>query len=249
MRKFILLSFLCFAFFATKAQIIGLTPEVSDVSFQDQDLSINYLDLVVKMGVANLTDDKIAIKWLREVEGDCAGWETAICDNNTCYFQTISSNIMLPDLNEPMYLKAQESFDEMAVHIYPRTNAGCCQIKLHFSLVDDPDNILATATVNGNVNMDENCENEILSSIEDATEIDAIKIFPNPTNEYFKLTSTQAVSTIILRNTLGQELMNYSYNEGGQYDVSNMSAGFYYIQLQDESGATLKLMPLTINAN
>jgi len=245
MKRTILLSFLCFAFFAANAQIT-VTPEESDGIFENQDISDNFLDLVVKFSVSNTTDEMIAIKWLREVEGDCDGFETAICDNNTCYFTTVSSNINA-NLNEPMFLEPQETFDEFALHIYPRTNAGCCEVKIHFSLVDDPDNILATSSIFSRVNADEDC-NEIVSTA-DAAEIASLNLYPNPTNDFFMLTTTDLVSTVLLRNTLGQELKSYNYDIDGQYDVSNMSSGFYFIQMLDEQGATLKLLPLTINAN
>ena len=246
MKKTILLSLLCLSFFVAHAQI-EVTPLETVESFQNQDIDDNFLDIEIKFSVTNTTDDMIAVKWLREVEGDCDGMETAICDNNQCYFTTISSNIMLPNLDAPMFLEANETFESMALHIYPRTNAGCCDVNIHFSLVDDPDNILATAAFTTSVNADENCQ-EIVST-QDAAELASIKLFPNPTSDFFKLTTTDLVSTISLRNTLGQEVKNYYFDMDGQYDVSNMPSGFYFIQMLDEKGATLKLLPLTINAN
>ena len=244
MKKTILLNVLCFAFFLTNAQI-SLTPEVSEGVFLNQDLSDNDLDLEVTFHVTNTTDEMLSIKWLREIEEDCPGWETQICDNVTCYFSHISSNITLPDLNVPMVLNRQETFDDFILHIKPRQNAGCCQVKVHFSLIDDPDNIITTATINARVNVEENC----VVSVEDAAEITSIKVFPNPTSDFFKLTTTDLVSTVLLKNTLGQELRNYNFEADGQYVVSNLPSGFYFIQMLDDEGATLKLLPLTINAN
>ncbi len=250
MKKTILFSFIILAYFTSIAQVIEINPLVTDTIFQDQDLSISYLDLEIKVDVTNITDDKIALKWVREVKGECDGWETAICDNNKCYATFISSNITLPDLNEPMYLEAGESCPECAVHIYPRTNAGCCEIKVHYSLVDDPDNILGTLTVNANVNMDENCENEIPPlNTKNAAELAAIKVFPNPTSDYFTLSAIKDASTILLRNALGQEVMLYNYDIDEQYDISKMEAGLYFIQLLDKDANTLKMLQLAICAN
>ncbi len=226
-----------------------MTPAAIDTVFLDLDLENNSEVVRLKIKVANLTADTIGIKWLRVVDEACDSWDIPIGDNNIHYFPAVSSNIQLdPDVNQPMYLDSLETYDFFQVEIYPRSNAACCEIKMHFSLADDPDNILATTVINANVNMDENCENEIPPlNTENAAELAPIKVFPNPTKDYFNLTTTEVFSSISLRNILGQEIINYSYSMDGQYNISNMPAGLYFIQLQDEVRGTLKLLPLTIN--
>jgi len=162
MKKSLPICFLFFTSFILNAQIISVSPSIVDANFQGIDMTNNFEDLLSTIAVTNLTDSTIQLKWEREMSSDCNGsWETYIADNNASYYPGINTNwgpnANTFDVYQAVELDPNETYDEFVLHILPRMNTGCCDIKIHFSLTEEPDSILATATFATYINMNDDC--------------------------------------------------------------------------------------------
>ena len=246
MKKNLLICLLFFTCFAVKAQdIISLSATEVEANFQGQDMTNNWLDLSAEVAVTNMTDETIQIKWTRVVPGDCnESWETAICDNNTCYLPTVDTNwgpnANAGNVDVAFELGPNESFDHFAFHIYPRMNTGCCDVTVDFSLVGAPDDVLASVVFKSNVNMNDDCS--ALTSNQDVEAAKVISAFPSPTSDFFQLTENEVVDQISVYNAIGQLLKTFNYVDGTQYDLSSEANGMYFLQLQNEEGENLKVL-------
>ncbi len=74
-----------------------------------------------------------------------------------------------------------------------------------------------------------NNSNCLLTSIK-ATPIPTIKIFPNPSQDFFFIESPETITNLNIYNNLGQ-LMKIDFNSQ-QVDISHLSKGIYFIHLQ-----------------
>lgn len=63
----------------------------------------------------------------------------------------------------------------------------------------------------------------------------AIQIFPNPANDYIIIESMNAISSIFINDNLGR-VLEIVPNNFGLVDVSNLSAGIYYINIKYLAG-------------
>jgi len=61
-----------------------------------------------------------------------------------------------------------------------------------------------------------------------------IRLFPNPTTNYFEIKTTENVSTVEIFNLLGSKMKVFNYQEANHYDVSTLPNGMYLIQLVDD---------------
>lgn len=69
--------------------------------------------------------------------------------------------------------------------------------------------------------------------------VDAITIFPNPTNSGISIKSTLDYNSIKIINSIGQTVITKE-NKSEPISVSNLSNGIYFIQLLDKKGSLLK---------
>lgn len=227
------------------AQDILVSPLVYDANFVGIDLTDNFQDLESDIHVTNNTGEEMEIKWTLEAPADCADeWDMQICDNNNCYGFGVISNINPPGEgpNNPFVLQAGETFDEFALHVWPRMTAGCCQMMVHFSTVANPDDIIATAYFNVSVNMG-GCA--FPTSTEEELETAAISVYPNPTTDMFTLTSNQVVDRVVVFNVLGKKIRSFNYFDGEYYDISDLADGLYLVSMQNDNGQVLKTMRLS----
>jgi Secretion system C-terminal sorting domain len=224
------------------AQDITVTPNPVDAHFEGVTL-VEFLDLETHVAVTNNTSDSISLKWEREVPSNCfASWQTLVCDNNQCYAPTTSTNFNpTVGINKPFILGPGETYSNFLLHVQPAFDAGCCEVKIHFSTTQNPDEILATAVYDVRVN-DPNCS---LSSTDELATFDKIKVFPNPTTGQFTLNDNPFVKEIAVFNLFGQKVCHYQHMNGQSHNIENAPDGLYLVQMLNEDGETLKTVRLT----
>ena len=248
MKKTLLIYLLSFIGLAINAQVIGLPETQIEANFQDVDLTTNWVELNTLFTVTNLTSDSIQVKWTREISPECnQEWESAIADNNLGYIPSVDTNWGVNTNGSEVYsaseLGPNESYESFKLSVYPRMNVGCCDIKINFSLIEDPDSILATATLAVNVNMNDDCS-AITTFSQDIEVAKSITAFPSPTADFFQLTENEVVRQIVIYNSVGQLIKTMNYTNGTSYDLTNESDGLYFLQLKNEEGENLKLLSL-----
>lgn len=230
--------------FAQAQASITVSPEVVDATFSAVDLS-QYQDLEVHISVTNTSTETVHLKWTREVPAGCpAGWKTQVCDNITCYPSGVSSNVD-PNiqLNEPFVLAPGETYSNFLLHVIPGTNGlpGCCQPKIHFSTVENPDVILATVTYNVSINT---VDCGFTYTNEEISALAALRAYPNPSTGTFSISDNPLVKQVVVYNILGKKVRAFQHRSGNQYDIAMVPDGLYLVSMVDAKGETLKTVRL-----
>jgi hypothetical protein len=67
-----------------------------------------------------------------------------------------------------------------------------------------------------------------------------ILLFPNPVKDYFKITADNQIRSIIIRNLVGQTILNTEANSNEVYlDLRNMTTGNYLITIKLINGESV----------
>ncbi len=76
---------------------------------------------------------------------------------------------------------------------------------------------------------------------------EVLKVFPNPTVEYFQLTENSTAKKITVFTMFGKEVKSFNYYHGAQYNVSELKTGMYIVKISDENNKVLKAIKLQKN--
>ena len=85
------------------------------------------------------------------------------------------------------------------------------------------------------------------SPIADISEVElaALKLYPNPASDFFKITETQEIKELIVYNILGRQVESFVVNGGNQeFDISNLPNGMYLVGMLDKDLETVKTVRL-----
>jgi len=122
--------------------------------------------------------------------------------------------------------------------VRPNGEAGCGTYKINMSPIDDPSNIIITATYNFEINMNADCTAVPTDDLEKSK----VKIFPNPTNNYFTISENAFLKKVEIYNLVGQMIFAQKYNNGDTFDLSNHPNGIYLVKMRDEEGQVFNLL-------
>jgi len=227
MKQILLLAICAISFqFMTNAQTVTISPgeivntlDLDNLAMDDDPSDINGHSVVSHSESGTKT-----FVWVRNEVFVPDGWEISICDINSCWFHTVSTKEF--DL--------EQNFEgTLDVHAYPGGNPGVSVdevttgeaiVELTVSEVGNPSNTMTavyTLSLTGTVNL------EII-------EKEDVKVYPNPTTNFFKLTDTEVVDRLIIRNLVGKEVKAFEVANGANYDISELPTGIYLITLMNE---------------
>ena len=237
MKKFIPIFILTLITTLSYAQVLEITPNPVLMDFNGLDLSNNDLEEVGHYTIKNITDDPISLRWVHEISPDCnANWTFPVCDNNSCYDESISSNVN-SSFNIPAMLGAGEESTLFSLHVKPKGAAGCCTVKLHFYSMTDFNTIIETIDFDVRIN-DSECE---LVSVSEETAA-ALRIFPNPITDYFQIEGNhnQDVKSLVVYNLLGRKVRAFDAVNNTRFDMSGLPQGIYLVSMMDQEGGVIK---------
>jgi hypothetical protein len=229
--KHILLLIFSFLFLQVARAQSPITIEPNPVTNEfSEDLSDMFLDLESYATITNTTNETVSLRWTRVVQSTPTDWETQVCDNVACYLPQVSSNID-PELglNAPFELEAGESF-ELIFHVLPYGTAGEGRFELIFALTSAPDAPIDTAFFEVNV-----VENTTTSTF-DATNT-SVRLYPNPTTDYFELTDATGIDRLVVYNLLGRAVRSFRAVRGERYSLGGLPDGLYLVSLQNRDKA------------
>ena len=184
-------------------------------------------ETVAHSWLTNTSDEMKTFRWVRIVESITTGWESAICDMNACYSTTVDST----DSNTDVILAAGDS-TVIDVHIRPGGLEGSAHVKVAIKEVGSLEN-----RIEGNYHFNQT------SSSSEVVRSD-LKLFPNPSSEYFQLTDYDKIDKIILYNLVGRELRSFNAYPGAKFDVEDLTRGMYLVRLVDERRRVVKTLRL-----
>lgn len=205
-----------------QAQVtLSLSPESVEL-----DVDEAQFETVAHSWLVNTSEEAKVYRWIREVESVTQGWESAICDFNACYNTTVDSSITDLELGPG-------DTTNLDVHIRPMGIDGIAHVKLVVFEVANPEN-----RIEGNYYF-----NQTVSS-KSAFKNNTIKIYPNPAQDYFQLSSYENVDQVIIYNMAGAEIKSLASYQEKKFDVSDLTRGLYLVRMVDRRGAVLKALRL-----
>lgn len=188
-------------------------------------------DPVAKGKVCNTGNDTIYLYWRIEDNMVPLGWTPYFCDKNLCYGP---GTVECPE-EEPVILAPGEC-GVMDLHLLAGANPECGK----FDLV-----IWERGNESNNVTMTYQFNCESSTSTNPTSAYQSVKVFPNPTTDYFQISETNGISKISLHNLLGKHVKDYLINNSGLYNVMDLKNGLYVINLFDERNQVVKSVRLT----
>lgn len=226
------------------AQTLTINPNPKNITYEGVNLN-QFNDLEEHVDVTNNTNDTLHLKWNRITPSSCpSDWTTLVCDNVQCYSESVNSNIdpaTNPSLIAPFTLAPSEIYDNFILHVRPGASAGCCQITLEFSTVENPDEIIETLIYDISIN-DPQC---LISSTKEPAELAGVQLYPNPSTGQFSITDNPLVKSIAVHNLLGKPVAQFAHQTGRQHELVNAPDGLYLVNLLDENGQVLKTLRLS----
>jgi hypothetical protein len=75
--------------------------------------------------------------------------------------------------------------------------------------------------------------------------ISSLKLYPNPTTQFFQINNDQDVTSLSVYSLIGKELLTTAHTVGNRYDVSDYRNGIYLVRLLDKDGEVLKVLRLS----
>jgi len=211
-----------------------------------QDMDTNPGD-VVAHAVVIIDNNSSGIKtyvWERIVNELPDGWTSGVCDTNQCYLNFV---------NTREFELGPGDEGRMDVHAYPGGNpgvlpgtAGEATVHLRVWEKDNPDNFeigIYTFCISDGPNSPVNCSTTSTSNLE----AQKIQVFPNPTNDFFKLSDNTLVEYLQVYNMVGKRVASYRESSGARHNITGLSNGIYMLQMQNSKGVVLKTVKLIKN--
>lgn len=182
-------------------------------------------DLELHSDVINASGGSIEVEWTRTIVDKPKAWTTYVCTGINCY---------PPDTETGSFTVGSGKSSPLQVHFVPNNTSGCAEVQIKVTEKGNPSN---TYTAVYKV-----CAKGVSTSF---VNTDLIKIYPNPTAEYFKIQNNGNISKVVVSNLMGRNIKSYNYTSD-RYDVSDFPAGMYIIQMFDSKGKNIKTSRLSV---
>lgn len=213
------------------------------VSFTNAQLSLNPTSLSVNISensdhlfnvtISNSSNSDVTTWWkLKKNSGFPGAWSTTVCDFFTCY----QPNFDECPANKGNLIPANGSVS-FQVHFYPNGVTGSSGMALQL-FSDKSFKTMITETDPSALLQAGTTSTSNLSTTD-------LKVFPNPTDDYFIVRNDNNVAKVGLYNIVGKEVFTYKHNAGTSYDVADLNKGVYIVRLMDVKGKVLKSIRLS----
>ncbi len=176
--------------------------------------------------VKNLASTRDSFSWKRTV--------IRLDNDSICYTQVSDT------YNHWFYLASEKPFwldpgqeGPMNVTLWDFEELGCCAI-VHLKLkkLDAPiDSIESYYYLR-------TCQPLAVTEIKKAS----VKVFPNPAVNFFSLENAESVARVTICDATGKMLRRITVNSANQYEIGELSPGFYYLILENSAGSILQVM-------
>jgi hypothetical protein len=209
MKKYILTLVIALFVSAINAQytLSPLVKSASGSAAQDE--------LITHAHVKNNSGVNATYIWYMTQKNFPNGWESAICDKNTCYDVSVTTASF--DL-------APGDSGTLEVHLYPHSVSGTASVEVlvYEKNTDSTTGPKATYSFNAwalNTKAAEKRSNNV-------------EIYPNPATTQLNITlETAKPITIEVYNVLGQLKMKHTHNGGtSTMDLADLPAGIYFLR-------------------
>jgi len=176
--------------------------------------------------ITNTTNSMQTYRWTRTVVNITNGCETQVCDINLCYIPIVSTRTfeLEPNATGPM---------TMYFLNYDSIVGASGVLHLKMANVNTPDSSVVTFLFTSP-----------LSSTDNPLPKADVKVFPNPTTDYFLLENAEAVHRVRLYSLDSREVARFTATPGERYSVAEQPAGAYIMVLEDKDGRVFQAAEL-----
>ena len=216
MKKVITLCLVAFGLANAQAQVADfiMAPDTFVVNGAANDLGLK-IDIEVKNTAA--VDRNII--WERTEVTITQDWETQICDPIACWAPIKSSG---------EYTLAAKSSAGMILDAFPYDKPGGAYVRIKIYEKGTPSKF-TIGRYRFNASPVSVAEREATKLI----------IFPNPTADYFVLQGAAPLTSVAILSLTGQVLKTFPYVENEIYEIEDLAAGTYFVNLNGENNKRL----------
>ncbi len=202
---------------------ITLTPDVVNAT-----VLIDSFETRAKATLKNTSSTTKKFTWTRTIKSMTNDWACLVCDKNLCWASTINTPTDQIEL-------AAGATSNLDVYIRPNKKAGSAAVEVKIIEVGNETN-----TLTGKYNFSTTTRTKDLRE-----NGNTIRIYPNPTVEFFQITDNDTIEKVVIYNIIGRQMRTYKASEGMKYTVSDLPDGLYIIRLLNTNGATVKTVRLS----
>ncbi len=76
-------------------------------------------------------------------------------------------------------------------------------------------------------------------------EVSTLQVFPNPTVDYFSISTNQSIERIAVFNMLGRQVKLFTFTEGDRYFVGDLPKGMYLVQMTGKDSRLISTQRLS----
>ncbi|MFZ1705159.1 MAG: T9SS type A sorting domain-containing protein [Saprospiraceae bacterium] len=226
MARSILIVFFISFFYTAQAQF---TYNPDPYSIVVSNCSDPYANTKENLILTVVNDTTYTIYWKIEFTNFKDEWQLQLCDLNFCY--DYNARQSSPNITNTME-RGNHTFQ---IGFYPKgiEGSGRAMLKLYGDntftrLVKEiPINLYACTTSSKDVNLS------------------AIRVFPNPTTDYFQISNASQVNKVVIYNVLGKEVKTLFHYNSANHDISDLRKGIYMVRLLDSKNRVIKTIRLS----
>lgn len=171
--------------------------------------------------IKNVSNATISIKWERNIINLTPDVETAVCDPVTCWSTVV---------NTKTFQLEPDSVGQMTVHYYnnayspPPGQAGSGIVHLKLTNLGNPADTL-TAVYS-------------YSTLSGTRDLPAsnVKLFPNPTTDFFTLEKAEEVASMRIFALNGRIMARFEVSPNNFYSIGHLPVGNYVLSFEDKNG-------------
>jgi hypothetical protein len=179
--------------------------------------------------IKNVSNGTISIKWERHIIDTTAGITTAVCDPVSCWFPGVSSKTF--QLNK-------DSIGQLTVHFYNAASdpapgqAGSGIVHLKLTNVNNAADTLTCVYT--------------YSTLTGTNELPVanVKLFPNPTTDFFTLSNGEEVASIRVFTIDGRVVARFEHAADNTYSIANLPVGNYVVSFEDKNGQLFQALEI-----
>jgi hypothetical protein len=86
---------------------------------------------------------------------------------------------------------------------------------------------------------------KVESVLEKESNSSDIKLYPNPTSEYFQISNDESIKVISINNIIGKEVLRLESQSNAMHDISSLQKGMYIVRLLNKEGKAIKVVRLS----
>lgn len=201
------------------------------------DLSNTYDLTSCRVRLKNNSRQTLNLRWEIIVDEAPQGWRFSVCDQNTCYFTTNTTNVDQYDRipYAPVIMTPGDTA-KLELNVFPIGQAGSANVRINLYDLANPKVLLNTAyyfvTVEGLTPLTEGEKNKL-------------RIYPNPVSDYLTITRNTFVKQLWISNVLGKRVRTFDTSFGNKYDIADLPDGIYLVSMVDANLKVVKTVRIS----